>query len=280
MLADCTQFSLIERLKIYLECQLMEKQDLERRVIEAEAAMLEMENAVAVLQRRLQNADYSSTKQMDAPENDVLGLSSSTLLPMEAPSKVQDFDSVSTTSTLPVTSPLSKASDDHYETLYHSSDNPDVCSTSSTLEESVVEDLSVLLHVHALPTGEERHETREGMMVRGQENENSALDIATKKPMDWADPITFKNQAGLLDSGPCEAKPMAKGKVQVTHPAGKDASDDDLLDGGRSLTICFVHASETKMGDLTPEISQAMSIPKNPEETLALINSPMSPSLI
>ncbi|KAM6431699.1 uncharacterized protein PHA67_001239 isoform 4-T5 [Liasis olivaceus] len=61
-LSECTQLNLPERLKVYLECQMVEKQELERRAIAAEKTLVELEHTVTVLQRQLQDAGCSSAQ--------------------------------------------------------------------------------------------------------------------------------------------------------------------------------------------------------------------------
>ncbi|XP_039212480.1 uncharacterized protein LOC120313980 isoform X2 [Crotalus tigris] len=61
-LSECTELRLSERLRVYLECLLMEKQELEGRAFVAERTMVELEHTVAVLQRQLQDTSCSSAQ--------------------------------------------------------------------------------------------------------------------------------------------------------------------------------------------------------------------------
>ncbi|XP_070621537.1 uncharacterized protein [Erythrolamprus reginae] len=58
-LSECTGLRLSERVRVYLECLLMEKQELEGRAFAAERTMVELEHTVTVLQRQLQDASCS-----------------------------------------------------------------------------------------------------------------------------------------------------------------------------------------------------------------------------
>ncbi|XP_032084647.1 uncharacterized protein LOC116516327 [Thamnophis elegans] len=58
-LSECVELRLSERLRVYLECLFMEKQELEGRAFTAERTVEELEHTVAVLQGQLQDATCS-----------------------------------------------------------------------------------------------------------------------------------------------------------------------------------------------------------------------------
>ncbi|KAM3830531.1 uncharacterized protein M6D78_012373 [Vipera latastei] len=61
-LSECTELRLSERVRVYLECLLMEKQELEGRAFVAERTVVELEHTVAALQRQLQDTSCSSAQ--------------------------------------------------------------------------------------------------------------------------------------------------------------------------------------------------------------------------
>ncbi|XP_061449166.1 uncharacterized protein LOC133368678 isoform X2 [Rhineura floridana] len=278
-LSDSTQLSLTERLKVYLECQLMEKEELERRAVKAEETIVEMKRTVAVLQRNLPDADHSPACLMNTLERHPPGHSEAPFS-TQAHGRMQE-DALTTTSTLPVTALLSGGGDDGHGLPSSYVVNAVPCTRSPGLVEFEVENLSVWLNiVYLQQTLEGKHQSKEGEVLMGVEK--SAPESATNKAVGLAGhaapqrpdvPIDFP------DSDAHETKPMPKQDLQVACPSAKDASGDDSLDSGRSLAICYVHRGD-HTADLEPGTNQILTGEQSPGR-LGLLKNPaeVSPQL-